>query len=108
MNKVHTIINTYNEKAVSYCLMALVAGVLMLFMTYLTLMFSVTQTAYAISHTDKTETQYLEALSELENNLHTKRRETVLSREAETMQQFATISDISYKTVNTQTYSLAR
>lgn len=108
MNKVHALINTRNEQAVSYTMLAFATAVIALFATYLVLLFSVTQTAYAINHTEKTETHYLETFSELENNLHAKRMERVISRDEETMQKFATISDITYKPVNTQTYSLAR
>ena len=104
------IITTYkNEKRISYMMIALGFLLVATFVSYLVVMVSVTHTGYAITSTNAAETEFLETISSLENELATARASVVFEAQEQDLNRFEPIAQsIKYQTVNTETYSLAR
>lgn len=106
MKYIQNIVQTNNEKRVSYIMLGLALSVVVLFVVYLSMMFQVTNVAYAISAQEKEASTYIDQVAVLENQYHSKKR--TLSSATAFDQGFAKIGRAQYVSVNRQTYSLAR
>ena len=109
MKTVASLIQSHNEKKISYVMIACGLMVTLTFIAYLALMINVTQTGYAITSTNSEETDFLETISILENQVSTKKRTVVFDVQESYLDNFETIGQSArYQTVNTAIYSLAR
>ena len=106
MGYIQTLVQTQNEKQVSYIMLALAVAVIGLFMVYVTLMYQVTHVAYAISKQEKEASAYLDTVALLESSYHHKKR--LITKKDAQQEGFAKIGEAQYVSVNTETYSLAR
>lgn len=106
MQYIQNIVQTNNEKSVSYLMLALGALVFVLFVVYIVMMYQVTNTAYAITSQEKEASVYLDTVAVLENEYHAKRK-TLNSTSIQEF-GFAKIGQPTYVSVDTQTYTLAR
>ena len=106
MGHIQQLVQTQNEKKVSYVMLGLGLLVTVLFVVYVSLMYQTTQVAYGISKQEKEASVYLDTVAQLENTYHNKKR--FVTKEDASRSGFAKIGEATYVSVNTETYSLAR
>lgn len=106
MKYIQNIVQTNNEKNVSYVMLAAAAVFVVLFVVYIMFMYQVTHVAYAISKQERQMVEYADKVAVLENSYHTKKQ--VVTEDVVKSHGFAKMGQAKYVSVDTQTYSLAR
>jgi len=106
MKHIQNIVQTQNEKQVSYLMLFVGAISFVLFVAYVCMVYQVTHVGYAISKQEREASAYLDTVASLENAYHAKK--SGVTEQDASLLGFAKIDNAHYVTVNTETYSLAR